>query len=164
VYAGLNPEIVTARISRRCYGIRMYWPFEAGIDPLHLKVERSDGIWCDNRFSTFVRKGQKIDVDECVSHNYSVTKLAENETFTYSGYSFDIYSIDGEPRRYVTDTGVSKQGGFLVPSPFKSSDPFGHKIGIEVNMYFGLSEIRAEGIMQGIKYCTTLRFDGSDSF
>ncbi|KAF9087777.1 Heat shock 70 kDa protein 12A [Mortierella sp. AM989] len=156
VYAGLNSKTVAARIARRCYGVGTSMPFEAGIDPVHLKVERIDGIWCKNRFSTFVRKGQKIDVDECVSDNFSVTKLAENETFSYS---FNIYSIDGEPRRYVTDTGVSKQGGFSVPSPFKPSDPIGHKIDVDVNMYFGLIEIIAEGIIQGKKYYTTLQFN-----
>ncbi|KAF9113320.1 hypothetical protein BGX27_001770 [Mortierella sp. AM989] len=155
VYAGLNPELVTARVTRRCYGIGVMSPFNEGIDPISLKVHTTDGAKCRTRFSTFVRKGQKVEMDECVSHRYNVI----NDPCTFGSYGLTIYSIDGEPRRYYTDPGVSMLARIPFPSPFKSSDPVGHKVYINVKMYFGLSEIRAEGIIQGNKYCTTLRFD-----
>ncbi|KAF9090562.1 hypothetical protein BGX27_002224 [Mortierella sp. AM989] len=76
----------------------------------------------------------------------------------------NIYSIDEEPGRYITDPGMSKVAGLSIPSPFKSSDPVGHKVAIVMKMYFGLNEIKAESIVQGNKYYTTLKFDGEDSF
>ncbi|KAF9346263.1 hypothetical protein BGX26_002250 [Mortierella sp. AD094] len=158
VYAGLNPKIVTARVTRRCYGIDVHSPFEEGVDPIKYRRERADGVRCMNRFSTFVRKGQKVQVDECVTNSYHFTKLNEDD------FSIGIYAIDGNPPRYVTDTGVSKLAEISIPTPFKPSDPIGHKLDIVMNMYFGLNEIKGEGFVQGKKYSTTLKFDGGDSY
>ncbi|KAF9435691.1 Heat shock 70 kDa protein 12A [Entomortierella beljakovae] len=159
VYAGLNPKTVTARITRRCYGANVNLPFESGIDNVDHKWERIDGLWCKNRFSTFVRKGQKVEVDECVIRSYWFTKLKDQFS-----YSVVIHAIDGEPPRYVTDPGVSSLAEILIPYPFKESDPFGHKIEHQVMMYFGLSEIKVDVFIQGSKYSTTLKFDGGDSY
>ncbi|KAG0019852.1 Heat shock 70 kDa protein 12A [Entomortierella chlamydospora] len=117
VYAGLNPKIVTARVTRRCYGFGVMAKFEEGLDPIALRRERIDGAWCANRFAT-----------------------------------------DGYPPRYTTDAGVSKLARITFPTPFKSCDPLGHMVDVEMKIYFGLNEIKAEAIIQGKKYSTTLRF------
>ncbi|KAF9346101.1 Heat shock 70 kDa protein 12A, partial [Mortierella sp. AD094] len=159
VYAGLNPKKVTARVARRCYGVGVNENFEEGVDPISLKVMRPDGARCTNRFSTFVRKGQKIIVNECVTNSYRVTRLHSLSNFTVR-----IFAIDGYPPRYTTDTGVSKLAEISIPNPFEPSDPIGHKVGIAVKMYFGLNEIKAQGFIQGKEYSTILRFDGADSY
>ncbi|KAG0255140.1 Heat shock 70 kDa protein 12A, partial [Linnemannia exigua] len=41
VYVGLNPKMVTARVSRRCYGISVMDRFEEGVDPIALKLYRN---------------------------------------------------------------------------------------------------------------------------
>ncbi|KAG0311168.1 Heat shock 70 kDa protein 12A [Dissophora globulifera] len=79
VYVGLSPKTVTARVTRRCYGIKVMQRFEEGIDPITLK-------------------------------------------------RFEINGVN-----------------------------------IEVKLFFGLSEIKAVGIVQGQKYFTRLRFDSGDS-
>ncbi|KAF9980101.1 Heat shock 70 kDa protein 12A, partial [Entomortierella chlamydospora] len=121
-YAGLNPKKVTARVTRRCYGVGVNDIFEEGVDPLDFKIIRPDGPRCTNRFSTFVRKGQKVQMDECVTNSYSAMKVHAMHDF-----SVRIFAIDGYPPRYTTDTGVSKLAKISVPNPFKSSDPIGHK-------------------------------------
>ncbi|KAF9995193.1 hypothetical protein BGZ79_011125 [Entomortierella chlamydospora] len=158
VYAGMNPKIVTARITRRCYGIRMSRAFEEGVDPIKFKVMRIDGARCEKRFSPIVRKGQKVEVDECVTNSYSFT----NEKGMR--FSMDIYAIDGNPPRYVTDAGVFELAKVSIPTPFKPWDPIGHKVEILVKMYFGLNEIKAEGLVQGKKYSTSIKFDSGDSY
>ncbi|KAF9437616.1 hypothetical protein BGZ76_011870 [Entomortierella beljakovae] len=154
VYAGLNPKTVTARITRRCYGAYMDSPYQEGIDPPGYKNDAVDGVWCKNRFSLFVKKGQKVKVDECISRPYYFPKLNHHES-----YSVTIYAIDGEPPRYTTDAGVSTLAKILIPDPFKPSDPIGHRVSFETKMYFGLSEIKVEVFIQGKKHTTTLRFD-----
>ncbi|KAF9995197.1 hypothetical protein BGZ79_011129 [Entomortierella chlamydospora] len=159
VYAGLNPKMVSARVTRRCYGIDTNIPFVQGVDPIALRRNRIDGVWCADRFSAFVRKGQKVQVDECVTKLYSFTKLNN-----YTDYTIGIYAIDGEPPRYITDRGVSKLGDISIPNPFKSLDPIGYKVENIVKMYFGLNEIKAEGYVQGKKYSTSVKFDDGDSY
>ncbi|KAF9344561.1 hypothetical protein BGX26_004226, partial [Mortierella sp. AD094] len=78
--------------------------------------------------------------------------------------SVGIYATDGDPPRYVTDARVSELAQISIPNPFKPSDPLEHKVSIEMKMYFGLNEIRAEVFILGKKYFTTLKFDGGDSY
>ncbi|KAF9342481.1 Heat shock 70 kDa protein 12A [Mortierella sp. AD094] len=158
VYAGLNPKMVSARVTRRCYGINVLDYFEEGVDLGAFRSEMFGNVWCTNRFSTFVRKDQKVQVDECIANSYQFINRDRN-----SNFSIGIYAIDGIPPRYVTDTGVSKLGVIPIPTPFRSSDPLGHRVNVEVKMYFGLNEIKAEGFVQGKKYSTTVQFDGGDS-
>ncbi|KAF9372232.1 hypothetical protein BGX21_004863 [Mortierella sp. AD011] len=79
-------------------------------------------------------------------------------------FAVGIYAIDGNPPRYITDFGVSKLAEISIPTPFKPSDPIGHKLDIVIKMYFGLNEIKGEGFVKGKKYSTTLKFDGGDSY
>jgi hypothetical protein len=61
VYFGLNPFVVTTRISRLWYGIDTTTTFEEGVDPPNYKIIRADGtIRCDNKFSVFIKRGQKM--------------------------------------------------------------------------------------------------------
>ncbi|KAI1314615.1 Heat shock 70 kDa protein 12A [Mortierella claussenii] len=158
VYVGLHPRTVTARVTRRCYGVEVLSPFEEGVDPIGLKLYRVEGVFCADRFSVFVRKGQKVQMDECVTHSYVYVKQHKHDC---GETSLRIYAIDGEPPRYTT--GVPKSAQIYLPSPFKPSDPVGHTVDIVVKMYFGLSEVKAEGFLLGKKYFTRLRFDSGAS-
>ncbi|KAF9343329.1 Heat shock 70 kDa protein 12A [Mortierella sp. AD094] len=160
VYVGLNPKMVTARVTRRCYGTHIYTDFEEGIDPERLKLERLDGTWCKGRFDAFVRKGQKVQVDECVTKSYGIAKYKNSQV----DRSVGIYAIDGNPPRYITDVGISELAKISVPDPFKPSDPIGRRVDVEMKMYFGLNEIRTEIFIQGKKYLMELKFDGGDSY
>ncbi|KAF9273993.1 Heat shock 70 kDa protein 12A [Mortierella alpina] len=159
VYVGLSPKTVSARVSRRGYGIRCKMPFEEGVDPISLRRHTIDGVYCADRFSVFVTKGQKVRVKECVSHDYAVVKESSHDS---GAFSVKIYAIDGGPPRY--STGLTRLAEILVPSPFKPSDAVASKIDVNVKMYFGLSEIKAEVIILGKRYFTTLRFEDGDSY
>ncbi|KAF9302392.1 hypothetical protein BGZ74_005418 [Mortierella antarctica] len=151
VYAGLTPKKVTARAARRCYGIEVLDIFEIGVDPLEMMVYRIEGLMCRDRFSTFVKKGQLVKMDECVTRSYCFTKQRADEA---GDYRLSIYAIDGDPPRHVTKW---RESAYIpIPDPFTSADPAGRKF------YFGLSEIRVEATVQGKAYITRLQFDNGD--
>ncbi|KAF9437621.1 Heat shock 70 kDa protein 12A [Entomortierella beljakovae] len=154
VYAGLTPKIVTARITRRCYGLRMSMAFEHGLDSIYKREIVGKSELCKDRFHIVVRKGHKLSVDECVTVGSCVRKRAGND-----GYSVNVFSIDGFPPRYTTDLGVVHLAKIPIPDPFLWSDPYGTEIDAKVNMYFGLSEIKVEVHILFAKHCTTLRFE-----
>ncbi|KAF9437619.1 Heat shock 70 kDa protein 12A [Entomortierella beljakovae] len=153
VYAGLTPKVVTSRVARRCYGTRLLLPFEEGVDPPNFRRDRVDGVLCMNRFRAYVTRGQRIQVDECVTRSYSYTKIDG-----LTEYSLSIFAVDGDAPRYTTDRGVTSLAVIPVKNPFKESDPFGHKVGFDTKMYFGLNEIKIELNLQGEKYCTSLKY------
>ncbi|KAF9437626.1 Heat shock 70 kDa protein 12A [Entomortierella beljakovae] len=153
VYAGLQPEKVTARFTRRCYGTDVLRPFEEGVDPSKFKLKRADGIWCSNRFTEFVEMGQKLRVNECISRPYYLKKIEKNQR-----YEISIFSIDGKPARYTTDPNVVKLGVIPIPSPFLRIHPIGHQIGFNLDMHFGLNEVKVEVVILEKKYSTTIEF------
>lgn len=74
VYFGLNPQTVTEHISRRTYGVETRMLFENEFDPPEFAVIGADGKkYCRQRFNAYVRKGQSVKVDECVSKTFIVS-------------------------------------------------------------------------------------------
>ncbi|KAF9121417.1 Heat shock 70 kDa protein 12A [Mortierella sp. GBA39] len=159
VYVGLNPTVVTARVSRRCYGVSVLELFQEGVDPIGFKVRMIDGEYCKDRFSVFVKKDQKVQVDECVTNFYWVKK---QDSYDTGACALCIYSVNGQPPRY--STGLIELAEILLPGPFDSSHPLNHKITIRMQMYFGLNEIKAVALIQGKEYSTTLRFMDGDTY
>ncbi|ORZ28666.1 hypothetical protein BCR41DRAFT_298314 [Lobosporangium transversale] len=137
VTAGLNPRVVTARIARRSYGISSDQPFEKGKDPIAKRKFEVNGVWCIDRFTPFVRKGQKLNVDECISREFSFTKFTNDiqEEYNIALYACDA---DGEPPRYTTDVGVTKLADIPIPSPHAPSAPLGSMVTLIklMNFYF----------------------------
>lgn len=74
VYFGLNPQIVTERVSRRTYGVETRMLFNKDLDPPEYSVVGVDQkTYCRQRFSVYVQKGQSVRVDECVSKNFVIS-------------------------------------------------------------------------------------------
>ncbi|KAG0092151.1 Heat shock 70 kDa protein 12A [Podila epicladia] len=154
VYAGLNPRKVTARSTRRCYGVGVLNSFEIGVDPVELMINRIEGLMCRDRFSTFVEKGQLVKLDECVTRLYTFVNQGDNEA---GNYKVSIYAIDGDPPRYVTKW---RESAYIsIPDPFTSTDRPGRKVTCTMKFYFGLNEIRVEATVHGQIYITRLQFD-----
>ncbi|KAG9063332.1 Heat shock 70 kDa protein 12A [Linnemannia hyalina] len=159
VYVGMNPKMVTARVSRRCYGICFMDVFQEGVDPIGFKVHRIEGEYCTHRFSVFVKKDQKVQVNECVTRFYVVTK---QDSYDTGACTLRIYSVNGQPPRYTT--GLIELAEISLPGPFDSSHPLAHEISVKMQMYFGLNEIKAVAFIQGKEYSTTLRFTDGDTY
>ncbi|KAI9231271.1 MAG: hypothetical protein BYD32DRAFT_431215 [Podila humilis] len=154
VYAGLNPKKVTARATRRCYGVGVLGPFRAGIDPPKLMKRRVDGLMCRDRFSKFVTKGQLVQMDECISHSYVLVYQGVEEA---GNFKISVYTIDGDPPQYVTD--LHESAYISIPDPFTTADLPGKEVPCELKFYFGLSEVKVEATVLGKSYITRLQFN-----
>lgn len=81
VYFGLNPRMVTERMSRRTYGVETRMVFEPLLDPPEQRIAGDDGrVFCKQRFSVYVQKGQRVQVDECVSKNFMIAYPNDTDT------------------------------------------------------------------------------------
>lgn len=91
VYFGLSPTTVTERISRRTYGVETRMLFQNDIDPPEFSIIGVDGrMYCRQRFSVYVHKGQSVNVNECVSKVFVISYPNDTD----SGLSLLPKSLD----------------------------------------------------------------------
>ncbi|KAK5805635.1 hypothetical protein F5H01DRAFT_283208 [Linnemannia elongata] len=157
VYAGLNLRAATSRIARRCYGISSDQPFEKDKDPLAKRKFELNKVWCIDRFLPYIKRGQKVNVDECISREFSFTKYSEAP----KDYRIALYATDtdNEPPRYTTDAKVFKLAEIPIPCPHLPSSRLGSLVKVMVNMNFGLNEIKAEAVVGDKVYSAIILFD-----
>ncbi|KAF7727820.1 hypothetical protein EC973_007051 [Apophysomyces ossiformis] len=161
VYLGLNPRVITSRVSRRTYGINAGLPFDEKKDPPSSRVVRPDGsIRCTTRFLVFVRKNDVLPVDFCL----------REEMFVYYGTikATDIMlyatEVDTIPR-YYNEAGVQQVAAISIPIPNLDGIAYGERIPYTVRMYFGLTEIRMEADFgTGHVYTVYCNFDATNNY
>ncbi|CAO3645991.1 unnamed protein product [Mucor hiemalis] len=159
VYFGLNPQIVTERVSRRTYGVETRMLFQDDIDPPEYSVMGGDGKrYCRQRFSVYVHQGQSIKVDECVSKNFVISYPNDTDS--------DLFAFDGEgqPPRLTSHPLVRKVGNFPIRMPHLENVRAGEKVNMTIKMYFGLTEIKIECIIRDKSFVFTSSFEASDAF
>ncbi|KAI8997651.1 hypothetical protein BDB01DRAFT_771832 [Pilobolus umbonatus] len=157
VYFGLNPQIVTERVSRRTYGVETRMLFNEELDPPEFSVVGADQKkYCRHRFSVYVRKGQSIKVDECISKNFVISypNDTDSDLFAFDG--------DGEPPRLTPHPLVNRVGNFPIRMPRLENVEPGEKVNMTIKMYFGLTEIKIECIIRDRSFTFTSAFDAAD--
>lgn len=156
VLFGLNPQIVTSRVPRYWYGIDTTMTFDERFDPPEYKIVKADGTArCDNRFSVYVRRGQPLDIDNCVS----------KEFYAYYPHptSCTLYAADCEEQpRYTLSPGVKRVANFTIPMPNLPNVREGEKVDLTIKMYFGEVELKVEAVIKGKTYGTACVFDSHD--
>ncbi|KAI7904945.1 uncharacterized protein BX663DRAFT_501109 [Cokeromyces recurvatus] len=158
VYFGLNPQTVTERVSRRTYGVETRMLFQEGIDPPEFSVVGVDGrTYCRQRFSVYVHKGQTIKVDECISKVFVISYPNDTDSDLYA------YDGDGPVPRLTTDPSIQKVGHFPIRMPKLEGVKPGDKITLTIRMYFGLTEIKIECVIQDQVFVFTSAFDTMES-
>ncbi|KAI7865162.1 hypothetical protein BDF14DRAFT_1883709 [Spinellus fusiger] len=159
VYFGLNPQIVTERVSRRTYGVETRMLFQPDLDPPEYSVVGVDQkTYCRQRFSIYVQKGQSVKVDERVSKNFVISYPNDTDS--------DLFAFDGEglPPRLTTHPLIKKVGHFPIRMPTLDNIRPGDKVNMSIDMYFGLTEIKIECTIQDKKFVFTSSFDAMDAF
>ncbi|KAG0173998.1 Heat shock 70 kDa protein 12A [Apophysomyces sp. BC1034] len=159
VYFGLNPQIVTERVSRRTYGVETRMLFQQDIDPEEYSVVGVDQKkYCRQRFSVYVHKGQSVKVDECISKNFVISYPNDTDS--------DLFAFDGEgpPPRLTTHSFIKKVGHFPIRMPTLEGVRPGDKVNMTIKMYFGLTEIKIECTIRDKMFVFTSAFDASDSY
>ncbi|ORZ03706.1 hypothetical protein BCR43DRAFT_483818 [Syncephalastrum racemosum] len=153
VYFGMNPRKVTTRVPRYWYGIDITNTFEEGIDPPEYKIVRPDGsVRCDNRFSVFVRRGEPLDIDSCVTQKYTTFYPRHTQC------TFFAASTEEQPR-YTLQPGVKKVFDFEIPMPHLPDALPGDTIDLTIKMYFGEVELRVEAIIREQAYRVVCNFN-----
>ncbi|CDH58515.1 actin-like atpase domain-containing protein [Lichtheimia corymbifera JMRC:FSU:9682] len=139
VYFGLNPQMVTERVSRRSYGVETRMVFDPRLDPQENCIAGDGGrMFCKQRFSVYVHKGQRVKVDECVSKNFMIAYPNDTDTdlFAYDG--------DGTIPRLTTHPQVFKVARFPIKMPKFAGVQKGEPIFMTIKMFFGMTEIKIE--------------------
>ncbi|KAF9585711.1 Heat shock 70 kDa protein 12A [Lunasporangiospora selenospora] len=159
VYAALKPKIVTTRVSRQCYGIRINMRFREGIDgPLDRK-EFSHGSYCHNRFKCLVQKGQKVQTDECISTTIMCRKGTSNDVLL----PIYAFSGDGETPDFIHSKGMYRLADIRVKSAFSPSDPLDTKLEYQFKMFIGRNEIKSVVLLKGEEYAASIDFDSEQA-
>ncbi|GAB5589435.1 hypothetical protein Unana1_04335 [Umbelopsis nana] len=155
VFFGKNPNLVTTRVPRYWYGIDSTNKFIEGVDPPEFRIVRADGsVRADNRFSVFVRRGEPLDINDCVVKKYYA--FYPNQTVC----SLFAADTEEEPRYTCAPTlGVRRIANFTIPMPKLQDVQYGEKIDLLIKMYFGEVELRVEAVIQGKTYSTTCMFE-----
>jgi hypothetical protein len=159
VYFGLNPQIVTERVSRRTYGVETRMLFQEDIDPPEYSVMGGDNKrYCRQRFSVYVHQGQSIKVNDCISKNFVISypNDTDSDLFAFDG--------DGQPPRLTSHPLVRKVGNFPIRMPHLEGVRAGEKVNMTIKMYFGLTEIKIECIIRDKSFVFTSSFEAADAY
>ncbi|KAF9170668.1 hypothetical protein BGX21_005119 [Mortierella sp. AD011] len=149
VYHGLTHKPIQARVARRWYGVDTTRPYKAG-DPVEKKYMQDGKYRVRDGFSVFVRPGQSIGVDECISKKYITHKYPEP-------LSSPLYVYNGENQPdFVDSPGVQKLCDFTIPLPHMPGAAPGTPVIFTLRMYFGLTELKAEAEFQSGEVISTL--------
>ncbi|KAF9094010.1 hypothetical protein BGX29_005910 [Mortierella sp. GBA35] len=149
VYHGLTHQPIQARVARRWYGVDTTRLYKAG-DPVEKKYMQDGKYRVRDGFSVFVRPGQSISVNECISKKYVTHKYPEP-------LSSPLYVFNGEDQPdFVDGPGVQKLCDFTIPLPHMPGAAPGTPVIFTLKMYFGLTELKAEAEFQNGEVISTL--------
>ncbi|KAF1796509.1 hypothetical protein FB192DRAFT_1431227 [Mucor lusitanicus] len=156
VIFGMHPSKIATRIPRFWYGIEITNIFDPSVDPIEYKVVRPDGsVRCDNRFSTYVERGKPLDIDSCVSRNYTTYYPS------HTACTFFASDSDTEPRYTISTptTSVRKVFDFEIPMPTLPNVKHGDPVPLTIKMYFGEVELRVEAVIDDQTYAVVCNFN-----
>ncbi|CAM6123607.1 unnamed protein product [Calypogeia fissa] len=139
-----DKELVTARISRKTYGIGVF-------------NGRNDfGQLLDLKFCVFVRKGEEVTVEQKVEKPYFTAEWdspdpeVRESTRRDPSFSLDVYSSWNRNPESVTDPGTTKESTYRFEIP-----PMKEKPEVKVTIFFGKSAIKLTAV--GVNFSTEIR-------
>ena len=140
VMLALNPDTVLSRVCKKTYGFSHYDDYDEKLDlPMYRAV--IDGVVkCSKRFSIYVRKGDKVDV------NHSISKVFYPPYPGQKTLTFPLFSSDMRDPRYTVGDGTRKEGEIKIDISKDMMLETGRQV--KVSLFFGGSsmEIKAEAL------------------
>lgn len=136
VLFGVNPHVVTSRISCRTYGVRVTKKFDDAIHDIRKrKVSEIDGYtYCTGLFRKLVGVGESVNINEVAYHDFSPTEPDQTNAV------FAFYCTKNQDAQYVDEEGMEKLGSCVVPSP---DTRLGRDRKLKMEIKFGLTEFKA---------------------
>ncbi|MEI6380221.1 MAG: Hsp70 family protein [Cyanobacteriota bacterium ELA615] len=153
---GLNPASIRSRRSRLTYGCNVSRPFEENLDQQKIEssFELENRRYMFNRFCSFVKAGESIEIDQVIKHTFVPTSNEQDSL------NFFFFATKKDNPRYVDEPEVEELGELEVDI----SSTVGKKNRqIEVSMNFGKTEIAviARDLQTDKLYKTKLRFSAT---
>nr|XP_021408505.1 heat shock 70 kDa protein 12A [Lonchura striata domestica] len=136
VLFGVNPHIITSRISCRTYGLCVCEKFDSAIhDARKRRVSKTgDFIYCTDLFEKLVEIGESVNIHEAAHYDFFPIEPDQTKVI------FAFYCTTKQNAQYVDEEGMEQLGSCVVPSPDTS---LGKNRRLKVEIRFGLTEFKA---------------------
>lgn len=135
VMFGYDPVIISSRVAKCSYGIRVYRDFDERKHPKNKREQIGGKIKCKDVFALHVKKGQELIVGDSQSSQRYTPLEADQMSLI-----FDVYTSTQENPQFVTDESCTYIGQLEVDIPGS-----GKERGVWVNMVFGGTELVVKG-------------------
>ena len=135
---------IVSRVLKKTYGVgatRTFRKGKGGDRPSYKVINDEGDALCDNVFHAFVRNGDSVAVDQCVTQKFQVWSKSMREM------DISLYSTNQRMVKYITDKSVKEEHTFTLDIS-AGMDVEGREI--EVRIYFGGTVIRME--VQGVNF------------
>ena len=150
VIFGHIPKVITARVCRYTYGIKMYRAFREGFDPSE-KKHIVDGVAkCRGTFHKLAEVGtilSETDKSEGISLQPA---MREDRALTLK-----VFSSPEKDPQYVDEPGCSLLGEVVVDC----IDKYGKQTTVHTSLVFGGTELEIRAILKSTGELTTAKFD-----
>jgi molecular chaperone DnaK (HSP70) len=110
VLYGRMPEVVTSRVVRYTYGVRVSREFKQGNDPENKQHPKESKV-CIDVFSPFMKEGTSVERGHKVLQMYSTSRPYQDTM------DVQVYTASGCVPRFVTDEGCRLLGTLKVKVP-----------------------------------------------
>ncbi|XP_051492909.1 heat shock 70 kDa protein 12A-like isoform X1 [Apus apus] len=136
VLFGVNPNIVTSRVSARTYGLAVAEDFNAAIhDPSKRRVSKADGyVYCTDLFRKLVGIEESVDISKVSCYDFYPVEPDQTRAL------FSFYCTEKQDAQYVDEEGMEWLGSCTVSMP---DTKLGRKRQLKVCIKFGLTEFKA---------------------
>lgn len=136
VLFGVNPHIITSRISCRTYGLEVCEEFNDAVhDACKRRVSKDgDYIYCTGLFKKLVEIGESVDIHKASYYDFFPIEPDQTKVV------FAFYCTKNQNAQYVDEEGMEQLGFCVVPSPDIRR---GRNRRLKVEIKFGLTEFKA---------------------
>ncbi|XP_053402665.1 heat shock 70 kDa protein 12A-like [Mercenaria mercenaria] len=114
VLFGRMPEVVTSRVIRYTYGVKIVRKFQKGKDPENKKIP-GDPTQCFDAFKPFMKEGTSVERGHKVIQAYSTSRPFQDEM------GVNVYTASGFVPEFVTEDGCRLLGTLRVKVPDPSA-------------------------------------------
>lgn len=115
VLFGRMPEVVTTRVIRYTYGVRVSRLFQPGVDP-ESKRNPDDPTYCLDAFEPFMEEGSSVERGHKVMRVYTTSRPNQENM------AVQVFTASGFIPKFVTDHGCNLLGTLTVQVPNPSAD------------------------------------------
>lgn len=136
VLFGVNPHIVTSRVSARTYGVAVNNKFDAAIHDFgKIRVSKAgDYIYCTDLFKKLVGIEESVNINEVAHYNFYPVEPDQRKA------CFSFYGTEKREAQYIDEEGIELLGSCTVPMP---DTRLGKKRQLRLDIKFGLTEFKA---------------------